>query len=235
MGLDVYVGTFHRYYSGQWETIVQQAARQTGMTVQIVRPNQTGLLPRIRSWFRSTRNLEADIEKWRRSLTGPAAVELRWNEGTDTEYFTDKPAWDCYGALLLWAAYNEHRAPNHPATAEGWSENPLLAASVANPNSRYRHLLSNSEVWLPGEFEPFNARSLLGENIVVASSNKLARELTDLNESTWKATASEISSWRLEGAEYGAALEQSARFGFAVFFELTEAAVQNKLPMKLDY
>ena len=37
MGLDVYVGAFTRYYSGQWETVVQSNAREQGYEVQIVR------------------------------------------------------------------------------------------------------------------------------------------------------------------------------------------------------
>ncbi len=30
MGLDVYVGPLSRYYTGQWETVVQQWGRQIG-------------------------------------------------------------------------------------------------------------------------------------------------------------------------------------------------------------
>jgi predicted ATPase len=56
-----------------------------------------------------------------------------------------------------------------------------------------------------------------------------------LNNRTWRADARVISGWRLAGAEHGAPLEASARFGFAVFLELSAAAITHGLPMKLDY
>jgi len=34
------------------------------------------------------------------------------------EYATDKPAWDCYGALVLWAAYDELPTPSRRETAK---------------------------------------------------------------------------------------------------------------------
>jgi len=38
MGLDVYVGSFTRYYAGDWETVVQRYGRETGLKVDVVRP-----------------------------------------------------------------------------------------------------------------------------------------------------------------------------------------------------
>ena len=39
VGLDVYVGSFTRYYMHDWETIIQQAGRAQGLPVQIIRTN----------------------------------------------------------------------------------------------------------------------------------------------------------------------------------------------------
>lgn len=36
MGLDVYVGTLTRYYSGDWELITQRVGRELGLTVEVV-------------------------------------------------------------------------------------------------------------------------------------------------------------------------------------------------------
>lgn len=33
--------------------------------------------------------------------------DLDWDERADASYFTDKPDWDCFGALVLLAAYEE--------------------------------------------------------------------------------------------------------------------------------
>jgi len=45
MGLDVYVGPLSRYYAGDWETIVQQAGRQQGVEVQVLRAPVPRQLP----------------------------------------------------------------------------------------------------------------------------------------------------------------------------------------------
>lgn len=234
MGLDVYVGTFHRYYAGEWETVVQQMARQSGMQVQVIRP-QPGLLDRLRSWFRPKRDIVQEIERWKGRLSQVAGVPLDWNEHPEAEFFTDKPDWECYGALLLWAACAE-RGADRPATATGWEQNPLLMEAMQDGASKYRHLLGNTEIWLPGDFaEPFEAEDLFGDTRMFGSCQRLASELASLNGSTWEVGEPEISEWRREAPERGVPLEESARFGFAMLSELTGLAIQHRLPMKLDY
>jgi hypothetical protein len=71
--------------------------------------------------------------------------------------------------------------------------------------------------------------------VVVGSSAQLLAELRELNSRTWRAEDQLISQWRSDGAEFGAPLEESARFGFAVFYELAARSVAARLPMKLDY
>ena len=39
MGLDIYVGPFTRYCSGDWETIVQRTAREQGIAFKTIRTN----------------------------------------------------------------------------------------------------------------------------------------------------------------------------------------------------
>ena len=60
MGLDVYVGTFHRYFSGEWETIMQKHGREMGFDVQVFRPDTRSFLERLRDWFRPEPDLPAD-------------------------------------------------------------------------------------------------------------------------------------------------------------------------------
>ena len=234
MGLDIYVGTFHRYYGGQWETMVQQMARGSGLEVQILRP-QPGVLDRLRSWLRPKRDPAKEVERWKGRLSAAAGVPVDWNEHPGAEYFTDKPGWDCYGALLLWAACEE-RGAGRPETAESWEKNPLLIEAMGNPVSKYRHLLGNTEIWLPVDFaEPFEAETLPGGEMMFGSAPRLASQLASLNASIWRVGEPEISEWRREAPEWGSPLEESARFGFAVLSELTALAIQHRLPMKLDY
>src|SRR5262245_32541171 len=116
MGLDVYVGSLTRYYTGDWETIVQQWGRQNGVPVTVVRAGQSpgggGSV-----WERLfKRNAPSPAEKtriavigWRgqiaRVLGREAALSFDWDESAASPYFTDKPDWAGFGALLLLAAY----------------------------------------------------------------------------------------------------------------------------------
>ncbi len=240
MGLDVYVGTLARYYAGEWETIVQQLAREAGIDVEVRRPAppKPTLLARLFHSFRPNGAAAAAraIERWRRRLERELGTSLIWTEDPDVTYFTDKPAWDCYGALLLWAAYAE--LPNAPrrTTGDQWSNDSAYQTARLNPALRYMHLMADTELWLPADFaEPVETKSVVGHPITVGSSVRLLQELEELNRRTWVANGDTIAEWRANGADYGAPLETSARFGFAVFHALASESVRRRLPMKLDY
>lgn len=238
MGLDVYVGPFSRYYAGEWETIVQQAARANGMTVQVVRPTapRRGVFSRLLSLFQPKPDAVADVIRWQADVSRRTGIQVAWDDSPEREYFTDKPAWDCYGALLIWAAYQEHGATKYPATSEEWSDDPILQVAMGDLESKYNHLLANTEIWLPSDIAvPREVPTLGGAPAVIGSVPRLNEQLRRLNTATWSASPEQISEWRRDGAEHGAPLEVSARFGFAIFSELTELAVQHRLPMKLDY
>ena len=241
MGLDVYVGPLTRYYTGNWETILQQAAKGSDIPVRIIRPN----LPN-QEWFARLLDLfrprgpaaaARAVRRWRDRLR----VELRmpdmdWNEYPEAEYATDKPAWDCYGALILWAAYDELPNAKRRETASEWDQDPAYLTSRMNPHSRYRHLIADTELWLPVEFRaPVRTAAIVGDSIVVGSSVRLLAELRELNSRTWNAGDQQSSQWRYDGAKFGGPLETSARFAFSIFYELAKRSVAARLPMKLDY
>ena len=240
MGLDVYVGPLSRYYSGNWETVLQQMARQGGISVQVIRAREprVGLLRRLidRVLPRKVPDPTSVITAWKRTL--PKAVAASdWPDAPDGPYFTDKPAWDCYGALVLWAAYDDLSPKERLSSAtDVWSRDKTYVSALESPTSRYRHLVGNTEVWLPVDFDPpFSALMPNGASAVIGSGPRLLSELNELNARTWKATAADCEKWREEGAEFGAPLEVSARFGFSIFYGLGSSAVEKRLPMKLDY
>ena len=241
MGLDVYFGPLTRYYAGNWETILQQVEQESGVPVRVIRPSQPVL-----GWFgqvidfirpRGPAATAKAVRRWRDHLRNELGLmNLDWNEDPDTEYATDKPAWDCYGGLVLWAAYEELPGAKRRETAEGWDKDPAYLSSRVNPRSRYRHLIADSEIWIPVEFDaPLRTTAIVGDSVVVASSIQLLAELCELNSRTWNADDQQISRWRFDGAEYGGPLEISARFGFSIFYELARRSVAARLPMKLDY
>jgi hypothetical protein len=241
MGLDVYVGPLTRYYTGQWETIVQQVFKGSGIPVRIIRPNK----PK-RGWFRTLfdpvdpRSPDAvarSIRDWRNRLRRELKTpDLDWNEEPDAAYMTDKPAWDCYGALILWAAYEESPNAKRRGTADGWNSDPAYIAACSNTHSRYQHLIANTEIWLPADLPvPVQASTIIGNTVRVGSSIRLLSELRELNSLTWNASDPQVSQWRQHGAEYRGPLETSARFGFSVFYKLAKYSVAARLPMILDY
>lgn len=243
MGLDVYVGPFSRYYTGAWETIFQQYGRESGLSVEVVRPQQPkpGIFNRLLG-FVTGRERRADpiaiVTSWMAGISrySPDGKSFQWSDLPDGEYFTDKPAWDCYGALVLFAAYDELQTSAYPATAQHWDKDPIYTAALANPSGRYRHLVGNTEIWLPGDFDPpFSGPTPSGDKAVFGSNARLLCELEDLNQRTWQAAASDLEDWRQAGAEPDAPLEISAKFGFAVFHYLAARSVDKRLPMKLDY
>jgi len=94
-----------------------------------------------------------------------------------------------------------------------------------------------SELWLPGTAEfAFTAPDMSGTVVQISFASELQRALRELNERTWQANLSDIAVWRRNGpVDVPDLLELRAQFGFAVLFTLANLAIENRLPMKLDY
>lgn len=235
MGLDVFVGSLTRYYSGDWELIAQQAAREMGLELQVVRQHHPP------DAIRDPDQIRPIVLGWRDSLSASLSehlqVPLDWNEGADATYSTDKPTWDCYADLTLWAAYSEHPGLRRPSEhMEQWSEDPAYQL-VSNPGTKtaYSHLY-DVELWLPCDFDfVFKAEDIAENEILIGSSITLARQLKQLNDRTWRAEKLTLQEWRRDGADCGVPLEFGARFAFAIFWELSAYSVEHRLPMRLDY
>lgn len=235
MGLDVYVGTLTRYYARQWETVVQRAAREMNLPLRVERPAASEAPA-------EPIEIEPIVAAWRDAINASLSTHLSspitWQEGMAPPYFTDKPAWDCYSALLVWAAHGEHPDTPLPDVApEDWTTDVAVCRSQADGfTSRYGQLLYGAEFWLPGDFGfTFRAADPAQTEVMFGSAIALARQLDELNQRTWRASPEVLAQWRVDGADHGAPLERSARFGFAVFHELAQAAIREQLPLKLDY
>jgi hypothetical protein len=236
MGLDVYVGSLTRYYAGDWELIAQQAAREMGVPLRIVRSQNDPP-----DAIRDPDSIRPVVKHWRSQLSEGLLEHLSepldWNEEADAPYFTNKPAWDCYSDLLLWAAYSDHTELVRPENSvEDFGNDPAYARSTMKDfRSRCSHLLE-VEWWLPCDFNfVFQAEKVGGGPVLIGSSVALMRQLEDLNSRTWRAELDLLCAWRRGGSEHGAPLESGARFAFALFRDLAAKSVANRLPMLLDY
>ena len=236
MGLDVYVGSLTRYYAGDWETIVQKHGREQGYQVMVVRPNMPA------DADKETGRIRSAVLLWRHHLSQGLGADIRrpldWDESDTAPYFTDKPAWDCYASLLLWAAYAEHPDLVRPLECiEDYSTDPAYQR-CANPDyaSTYSQLLRNVEVWLPCDFPfTFIAGDPAGNQMTFGSSIALLSQLEELNRKTWNASNATVSEWRRHCAKHLSPMEEGAKFAFAIMSGLARDSVEHRLVMKLDY
>jgi len=77
MGLDVYVGSLTRYYAGDWELIAQQAARDIGVPLRVVRaqadPSDS---------IRDPDAIRPVVKQWRDQLSASLSVRKLVLSGT---------------------------------------------------------------------------------------------------------------------------------------------------------
>jgi hypothetical protein len=236
MALDVYVGSLTRYYAGNWETVVQRRGREQGVNVRVVRTNE----PADR--LQSQDAIAARVHDWRAGLTQSLGDHLKapldWEESPDAPYFTDRPAWDGYAALVLLAAYDDHPELTKPVTAPSeWQNDPAWQASAApGAATRYPQLLQ-PELWLPCSLGfAFDAADPGGTKVCIGSGPDLADNLRTLNGRTFNDDPPARSAILGAGTPApGGPFDATARFGLAMFLELVEQATAHRLPMKLDY
>ena len=123
MGLDIYAGTLTRYYSHNWKTVVQQWAEENGWGFQKITPdggaadNEEEMSPA---------EVQAAVENWRDQILSAISQPGQppytpWPEDNEKPYYTDKPDWDAFGAMLLVAACHTYDEPVPSTVEKGWN------------------------------------------------------------------------------------------------------------------
>ncbi|MBV8082077.1 MAG: hypothetical protein JO293_05805 [Candidatus Eremiobacteraeota bacterium] len=234
MGLDVYVGPLTRYFSGDWKTVVQRWADESGTPLHVIRTQ-----PESQDAITDPEMIRPVILRWRRGLS--AALEANgntladWSEAADTPYFTDKPDWGGWGGLILWSVYAA-RNSKPPANADPrqYPDDVVYLEAVKDSRSTpFAQIVLGPDYWLPGEFGVIGAPDPMGNNTTFGSVSRLNADLRLLNEQTWNATPQAMAEWHKD-LEPGS-IESEARFGFSIMLKLAGLAQTNCLPMKLDY
>ena len=113
MGLDLYAGTLTRYYSHNWKTAVQQWAEANGYSFQKLAPDGSPVAEEELT-TEEIRNIQGAVERWRDSLLDAIRQNkdqpyTPWTEDNEKPYYTDKPDWDAFGAMLLAAAASNEK------------------------------------------------------------------------------------------------------------------------------
>ena len=123
MGLDIYAGTLTRYYSHNWKTVVQQWAEENGWGFQKITPDGEAA---DNEEEMSPAEVQAAVENWRDQILSAISQPGQppyapWPEDNEKPYYTDKPDWDAFGAMLLVAACHTYNEPVPSTVEKDWN------------------------------------------------------------------------------------------------------------------
>lgn len=256
MGLDIYAGTFTRYYAQNWKTITQQWAEENGYAfTRIVANSDENDEEQL-----SPDEIQEDMENYRTQLITAITPEgqasyVPWVEDNHSPYYTDKPDWDAYGALLLYAAAEKLKEPLPTTVPKGFdfNEQPLIKKMQETEGKNWS-LFSDATCWIPIE-DPFYFQGPMpnGTEAVIGTVGGLKSELEAINSFRWEANEETILSWKkTEGyvadstisedgkitktSEYEKHNTESlAKYAFAMFWEAVQFSLNHNVPIILDY
>lgn len=193
MGLDLYAGTLSRYYSRGWETIAQ---RELG-AVLIFPDGEPSYPP-----FSEVHEL---VELWVSDLQAKIANSggslCNWDELENTPYYSDKPDFEGYWSLIIWAAYLSKPTDTRPRSFCSMEEllaNQVYQAAKAQPTSLVTIL--ESELFVPDERAfVFQAQNLAGNEVYISTTAALRHALEKVNLGSWNGSTADLDSWRRSG------------------------------------
>src|SRR6185295_35850 len=197
MGLDLYVGTLTRYYTGRWETEGQRVGRQAGIPVQIIyangEPRRLGKL-----------TAPIVIARWRRRVAGKFAhlvpEGLTWSESGSKPYLARKPDHDGRRALVLAGAYAEHPELPRPDDLPEVAEDDPAYAAIGESYLRSVVAVLECHLFLPtGGAFLIAEHDAVGVDRVVTTTASLAWALDSINNALWRADDSQIARWATRG------------------------------------
>jgi len=232
MAFDIYVGGFARFFAREWENVGQKWARETGAQYRMISPNGP---PQAANWD----EVAEAVTYWKaainQGLGDNISKPIDWDESSNAPYFTDRPGYDGYGALLVWAAHAERGTkPPDFYNGEWYSDEAFIECSEPKNGQKYRPIICGS-LWLPGEFEfSFDFQDLTGEKVHICANKSLQQSLQALNENTFGMSPGDLAA-SLQ-ADFGdkPSLQSLARFGLALFKLLADESVTHNLPIMLS-
>ena len=259
MGLDIYAGTLTRYYAHNWKTVVQQWAEENGYSFHRLTPN--GQSDNSEEEL-SPAEIQAAVEKWRdqmlAAISQPGqAPYTPWPEDNERPYYTDKPDWDAFGAMLLVAACQVYGEPVPPTVEKDWDFAACsTVARLAEDQERVWSLFRGAAWWLPLSDAMMFQGPMPNNNMTIFSTTGgLRKELEWLNQLAWQADEDTILLWSetegyptdgiippdgkiskadiREHTQYNT--QSLAKFAFSIFWRAMRFAEEQRVPILLDY
>lgn len=233
MAFDLYAGSVSRFYADEWENVVQAQAKKTGTSYTKIRPNPKIPLPK-RSEVREA------VTRWQKEVSEHLKEHIKekfsWDESDDSPYFTDRPGWQGYGALLLSCVYAEQGLKVPETVPEDWLGDPVFTSSIGpDSNSKYRPVTEGA-FWIPCDFDfGFIGPNILADQVFISSSKLLLETLNKLNEIHFHASPADLAKFRKEEIQAATQLDADAKFTFALFHDLATKSIQHKVPILLSF
>ncbi len=258
MGLDIYAGTLTRYYARNWKTTTQQWAEANGFSFSRITPQGQNA---DQEPDPDPQEIKKAMENWQSQILAAISSKDRppyapWTEDNETPYYTDKPDWDAFGALLLYTAARTYQELLPPTVEKNWDfENHPLIKRMGEDEEKFWSLFIGASWWLPIEDGlAFNAPCPTDEEITFSTTGALQMELNHINDIGWQADEATIVSWaRTEGypadgeikdgklTEDGIAehtiydTESLAKFAYSILWQAAKFSMEKRVPILLDF
>lgn len=260
MGLDIYSGTLTRYYCRDWMNMAQQLSEENGQKFVMldgygneVKPvdNKDEIL-----------QIRGAICQWIDDIAicmDQSPESPLWDEERELDYYTDKPDWEAYGALIMLCACHLLDFPLPEYVDIGWNafDEPIVKKALSQkiPCS----LLSNVTIWLPIPKKVSFVMTLPnGEEATFSTVEMLKHDLDELNQKIWKADEATILSWRNDkyynpvkqkepGLLFGFIrrvnktpkekylTEELAQCAYSMLYQAVNFACKHQVPILLDF
>ncbi len=256
MGLDIYAGTFVRYYARNWKTVAQQFCEENGLQY-----SRIGVHEDIPTQERaSVKEIEEAVNVWQGQLvsalqnSGIQNAKV-WTEDNVAPYYTNKPDWDALGALLLYAAgklLGQHYPEKYKKNMK--YQDVLKIMGVAESPYNNWSIFSHVCHYIPIEDSiVFRYPLANGAEVIIGTVKCLKYELSKINELDWKAEEETILKWSetegypAEGTLSGGGLlqmltrheayhtESLAKFAFSILWQAVEFAERERVAIIFDY
>lgn len=250
MGLDIYAGTLTRYYMHNWKTKLQQLAGSKGIEYNKVTPDGEDY---DGGRTRDVGAIRGEVVDWMdwilKSIEHDGGgTHDPWPEDNESPYFTCKPDWDAFGALLLVTACEYYDEPVPPTVTPGWAyyDNHLVQ-SLSDEFYENMSLVAGVTWWLPIPIVfIMEAVKPLGMDVTIGTVRGLRAELRTINELVWQADEDTIIGWgtsecHLEG---GAVLldsnselntESLAKYAYSMLYQAVKFSDEHNVPIILDF
>ena len=206
--------------------------------------------------------VQAAVEDWRDQILAAISQPDQppytpWPEDNERPYYTDKPDWDAFGAMLLVAACHTYGESVPPTVEKDWDfgEHPLVAR-LASDEERVWSLFRGATWWLPlSDSFLFQGPLPTDDQTMIATLGGLRKELAKLNQLAWQADEDTILGWAdTEGYPVDGTLDADgqyskadipehtqydtqslAKFAFSMFWRAMRFAEEQQVPILLDY